>query len=80
MKITPEIELYKKTVDTMTADELVAVLDNSRLNPDERFAVELKDLYQRTTKQCADIMDVEERQFARYLQSGRKKIIRRIKK
>lgn len=79
MKLTPEIESYKKTIDTMTADELLAIINNSRLNNSERFAVELKDLYQKSTKECACIMGLEERQFARYLQSGRKKIIKRMK-
>lgn len=79
MKITPEIKAYKKAIDTMTADELSAIIKNSRLNKSELFAVELKDLYQKTSKECAVIMDIEERQFARYLHSGRSKIIKRLK-
>lgn len=78
MKITPLIAKYKNTVDSLTADELLTVLNNSRLNDEERFAVELKDVCQKTTKQAADIMNLEERQFARYLRSGREKIIKRF--
>ena len=44
MKITPEIKRYKETVSNLNTSELLAVLNNSRLSTDERFAVELIDL------------------------------------
>ena len=50
MKISPKIKRYKETVSTLNVKELLAVLNNSRLNTDERYAVELIDLYGKSIK------------------------------
>lgn len=78
MKISPKIKQYKKTVSNLNVKELLAVLNNSRLSVDERYAVELKDLYGKTIKQAADTMNTDERQFNRWLHKARLKIIKQI--
>lgn len=76
--MSPKIKKYKKTVSSLSVSELLAVLNNSRLSKDERFAVELADLYRKPIKVAADIMKIDERQFGRYLQKARIKIIKQI--
>lgn len=78
MKISPEIKRYKETVSTLNATELLAVLNNSRLSRDERFAVEFIDLYGKSIKQTADTMDTDMRQVNRWLHKGRIKILKQI--
>ena len=78
MKISPEIKRYKETVSTLNATELLAVLNNSRLSRDERFAVEFIDLYGKSIKQTADTMDTDMRQVNRWLHRARVKILKQI--
>lgn len=78
MKITPSIKRYKKTVDSLSVQELLTVFNNSRLTTDERFALELVDLYLKPNKEAAIIMKTDERQLGRWLNSGRNKIIKQI--
>ena len=78
MKITPEIKRYKETVSNLNASELLAVLNNSRLSRDERFTVELIDLYGKSIKEAANTMDVDMRQVDRWLQKARKKILLQV--
>lgn len=78
MKITPEIKRYKETVSTLNAQELLAVLNNSRLSRDERFVVELIDLYGKSIKEAANTMDADMRQVDRWLQKARKKILLQV--
>ena len=78
MKITPEIKRYKETVSTLNVKELLAVLNNSRLSRDERFVVELIDLYGKSIKEAANTMDVDMRQVDRWLQKARKKILLQV--
>ena len=78
MKISPEIKRYKQTVSTLNAQELLAVLNNSRLNKDERFAVELIDLYGKSIKQASFTMNVDMRQVNKWLHNGRVKILKQI--
>ena len=78
MKITPEIKRYKETVSNLNASELLAVLNNSRLSKDERFAVELIDLYGKSIKQASNAMDVDMRQVNRWLHKARVKILKQI--
>ena len=78
MKITPEIKRYKETVSTLNVKELLAVLNNSRLSRDERFVVELIDLYGKSIKEAANTMDVDMRQIDRWLQKARKKILLQV--
>ena len=78
MKISPRIKKYKKTVSSLSVSELLAVLNNSRLSKDERFAVELSDLYSKSIKVASDIMKIDERQFNRYLHKARIKIMKQI--
>ena len=78
MKISPEIKRYKETVSTLNAQELLAVLNNSRLSKDERFAVELIDLYGKSIKQASNTMDADMRQVDRWLQKARLKICKQI--
>ena len=78
MKITPEIKRYKETVSNLNASELLAVLNNSRLSADERFAVELIDLYGKSIKEAANTMDVDMRQINKWLHNGRVKILKQV--
>lgn len=78
MKITPEIKRYKKAVSNLNASELLAALNNSRLSRDERFTVELIDLYGKSIKQAANTMDTDMRQINRWLHKGRIKILKQI--
>ena len=78
MKISPEIKRYKETVSTLNAQELLAVLNNSRLSKDERFAVELIDLYGKSIKQASNAMDADMRQVNRWLHKARCKILKQI--
>lgn len=78
MKITPEIKRYKKAVSNLNASELLAALNNSRLSRDERFAVELIDLYGKSIKEAANTMDTDMRQINRFLHKARCKILKQI--
>ena len=78
MKITPEIKRYKETVSTLNVKELLAVLNNSRLSRDERFVVELIDIYGKSIKEAANTMDADMRQIDRWLQKARKKILLQV--
>lgn len=78
MKISPEIKRYKETVSTLNVQELLAVLNNSRLNTDERFVVELIDLYGKSIKQAANTMDVDMRQINKWLHNARIKILKQV--
>ena len=78
MKISPEIKRYKETVSNLNASELLAVLNNSRLSRDERFAVELIDLYGKSIKQASFTMNADMRHVDRWLQKARKKILLQI--
>ena len=76
--ISEEIKRYKQAVSGLNVSELLAVLNNSRLSADERFAVELIDLYGKSIKQASNKMDVDMRQVDRWLQKARKKILLQI--
>lgn len=78
MKISPEIKQYKETVSTLNVKELLAVLNNSRLSRDERFVVELIDLYGKSIKEAANTMDVDMRQINKWLHSARVKILKQV--
>lgn len=78
MKISPKIKQYKKAVDSLNASELSAALTNSRLNTDERFAIELVDLYSKSIKEAANIMDTDMRQINRWLHKARLKVLKQI--
>lgn len=78
MKISPEIKRYKETVSNLNASELLAVLNNSRLNKDERFAVELIDLYGKSIKEASFVMNADMRQVNRWLHKARCKILKQI--
>lgn len=78
MKISPEIKQYKETVSNLNASELLAVLNNSRLNKDERFAVELIDLYGKSIKEASYTMNADMRQINKWLHNARVKILKQI--
>lgn len=78
MKISAKIRRYKKAVESLTVEELLTALNNSRLTKDERFAVELTDIYRQTNKQASYKMNTDERQVRRWLHSGRVKILKQI--
>lgn len=78
MKISPEIKRYKETVSNLNASELLAVLNNSRLNKDERFAVELIDLYGKSIKEASFTMNADMRQINKWLHNARVKILKQI--
>lgn len=76
--ISNEIKRYKETVSTLNASELLAVLNNSRLSRDERFAVELIDLYGKSIKETSFTMDIDIRLVNKYLNRARLKILKQI--
>lgn len=76
--ISAKIRRYKKTVSGLNVSELLAVLNNSRLSKDERFAVELIDLYGKSWKEASDMMNTDTAQFGRWLNRGRVKILKQI--
>lgn len=78
MKISPEIKRYKETVSTLNVKELLAVLNNSRLSKDERFVVELIDLYGKSIKEASSAMDIDIRLVNKYLNRARNKIVKQI--
>lgn len=78
MKISPEILTYKKTVSSLNVTELLAVLNNSRLSREERFAVELIDLYGKSIKEASFTMNADMLQINRWLHKARVKILKQI--
>ena len=78
MKISPKIRQYKKAVDNLNASELLAALNNSRLSVDERFAIELIDLYGKSIKQASYQMNTDMRQVNRWLHKARVKVLKQI--
>lgn len=76
--ISDEIKRYKETVSNLNASELLAVLNNSRLSKDERFAVELIDLYGKSIKEASFTMNADMRQVNRWLHKARIKIQKQI--
>lgn len=76
--ITEEIKRYKETVSSLNVQELLAVLNNSRLSTDERFAVELIDLYGKSVKEASSTMDIDIRLVNKYLNRARLKILKQI--
>jgi len=76
--ISPEIKRYKETVSSLNVQELLAVLNNSRLSVDERYAVELVDLYGKSLKEACASMGRDQRVVAKYLQRARLKILKQI--
>jgi DNA-directed RNA polymerase specialized sigma24 family protein len=78
MRISPEIKRYKEAVSNFNASELLAALTNSRLSKDERFAVELIDLYSKSIKETSNIMNADMRQVNRWLHKARVKILKQI--
>ena len=78
MKISPEIRQYKKAVDSLNISELLAALNNSRLSVDERFAIELIDLYGKSIKQASYEMNTDMRQVNRWLHKARIKVLKQI--
>lgn len=78
MKTSSQIKKYKKAVESLSVNELLTALNNSRLTADEKFAIELADIYQVTNKEAAVRMNADERQLGRWLHSGRIKILKQI--
>ena len=78
MKITPKIAHYKKRISILNAKELLFVINNARLNREERYAVEAKDLFCKSLKVIAEDMNTDERQVGRWLHKARLKIIKQM--
>lgn len=78
MKTSSQIKKYKKAVESLSVNELLTALNNSRLTADEKFAIELTDIYQVTNKEASVKMNTDERQLGRWMHSGRKKILKQI--
>jgi len=78
MNISPEIKRYKEAISNLNASELLMALNNCRLNKDERFAVELIDLYGKSIKEASGIMDIDMRLINKYLHKARVKILKQI--
>jgi DNA-directed RNA polymerase specialized sigma subunit, sigma24 homolog len=78
MSISRKIKKYKETVSGLNAQELLAVFKNSRLSADERYAVELTDLYGKSIKEAANTMNTDTRQITRWMNKARKKIMKQV--
>ena len=78
--ISEDIKRYKQIISEMSASKLLAALNDSRLDVDERFAVEWIDLFCKSLKETAFAMNIEERQLNRYLQRARLKVLKQILK
>lgn len=76
--ISDEIRRYKQAVSSLNVQELLTVLNNSRLSREERFVVELIDLYGKSIKEASFTMDADMRQVNRWLHKGRVKILKQI--
>lgn len=76
--ISRKIKKYKETVSGLNAQELLAVFKNSRLSRDERYAVELTDLYGKSIKEAANTMNTDTRQITRWMNKARKKIMKQV--
>ena len=76
--ISDEIRRYKQAVSSLNVQELLTVLNNSRLSVDERYTVELIDLYGKSIKEAANTIDTDMRQINRWLHKGRVKILKQI--
>lgn len=76
--ISEEIKRYKQAVSSLNVQELLTVLNNSRLSVDERYTVELIDLYGKSLKEAANTIDTDMRQINRWLHKGRVKILKQI--
>ncbi len=76
--ISPEIKRYKQAVSSLNVKELLAVLNNSRLNTDERYVVELIDLYGKSVKEASLAMDIDIRLVNKYLNKARLKILKQV--
>ena len=76
--ISEEIKRYKQTVSSLNVQELLTVLNNSRLSVDERYAVELVDLYGKSIKEATEILNRDPRQINRWLNKARLKILKQV--
>ena len=76
--ISSEIRRYKQMVSSLNVQELLTVLNNSRLSTDERYAIELVDLYSKSLKEASYTMQKDQRVVAKYLQKARLKILKQI--
>lgn len=76
--ISSEIKRYKETVSSLNVQELLTVLNNSRLSTDERYAVELIDLYSKSLKEASCAMNKDQRVVAKLLQKARLKILKQV--
>lgn len=76
--ISEEIRRYKQAVSSLNVQELLAVLNNSRLSVDERYTVELIDLYGKSLKEAAETLNRDARQINRWLNRARIKIFKQI--
>ena len=78
--ISEEIRRYKELISGLNVDELVTVLNKSRLSTDERYVVELIDLYGKSIKEASFETDKDARQVNRWLHKARAKILKQVLK
>ena len=78
--ISDEIRRYKELISGLNVDELVTVLNKSRLSTDERYVVELIDLYGKSIKEASFETDKDTRQVNRWLHKARAKILKQVLK
>ena len=76
--ISDEIRRYKQAVSSLNVQELLTVLNNSRLSVDERYTVELIDLYGKSLKEATEILNRDPRQINRWLNRARLKILKKV--
>ena len=78
MKISADIYRYKQAVSSLNVSELLTVLNNSRLSTDERYVVELIDLYGKSLKEATNEVNRDQRTVARWLHKARIKILKQV--
>lgn len=76
--ISDEIKRYKQAVSSLNVQELLTVLNNSRLSVDERYTVELIDLYGKSLKEATEALNRDPRQINRWLNRARLKILKQV--
>ena len=76
--ISDEIKRYKEAVSSLNVQELLAVLNNSRLSVDERYTVELIDLYGKSLKEACNATGLDQRVVSKRLNKARLKILKQV--
>ena len=76
--ISDEIKRYKQAVSSLNVQELLTVLNNSRLSVDERYTVALIDLYGNSLKEACNATGLDQRVVSKRLNKARLKILKQV--